>query len=148
SGTITLTTGQLTINTNAVTIVGPGSGVLTVSGNNAGRVFEVDGVNATIGGLTITGGLRHTIRNEVGGGIYVVGGGLTLTGGTQVVGNQVVGGAGAPGFVSPYLTYSGDSGGSASGAGLYAVNSTVTLTDGATVSGNQAIGGKGGDGGS
>src|SRR5262249_34730617 len=112
SGTITLTTGQLTINTNAVTIKGPGSGVLTVSGNNAGRVFEVDGVSATIGGLTITGGAVVGATGEFrsgggwayGGGIYVAGGGLTLTGQARVVGNSVIGGQGGPGgsFFMPH----------------------------------------------
>ena len=55
SGTITLTSGQLTITNNYVTIVGPGAGVLSVSGNHASRVFEVDAVQAAFSGLTITG---------------------------------------------------------------------------------------------
>ncbi len=66
--TITLTSGQLELTgtTAPTTITGPAAGV-TVSGNNASRVFQVDsGVTATISGLTISGG------NAVGGN----GGGL------------------------------------------------------------------------
>ncbi len=54
--TITLTTGELLIKQN-LTIAGPGAGQLTVSGNNASRVFEV-AKNATVAlsGLTISNG--------------------------------------------------------------------------------------------
>src|SRR5215831_7017983 len=38
SGTITLTNGELVIS-NSVSIIGPGSGLLTISGNNSNRVF-------------------------------------------------------------------------------------------------------------
>jgi len=60
SGTITLTTGQLQIN-DVVTIMGPGPGILSVSGNNASRVFNMRQTltgtgTVTISGLTITGG--------------------------------------------------------------------------------------------
>src|SRR5436190_14502743 len=48
TGTIGLTTGQLDI-TDAVTIDGPGAGVLAVSGNDASRVFRIgSGVAADI----------------------------------------------------------------------------------------------------
>jgi hypothetical protein len=68
SGTITLTTGQLTLDKD-LTIAGPGASVLTVSGNGAFRVFEVtSGVTAALSGLTIAGG-RVTGTNN-GGGIY------------------------------------------------------------------------------
>jgi hypothetical protein len=69
SGTITLTGGQLTIANNNVKVIGPGAGVLSVSGNNASRVFEVDVVQAAINGLTITGG-----NASIGGGLSNVGG--------------------------------------------------------------------------
>src|SRR5262249_50400101 len=57
--TITLTQGQLTLTdtSGATTIVGPGANLLTVSGNNASRVFQigggVPGATASIAGLTI-----------------------------------------------------------------------------------------------
>lgn len=61
SGTITLTTGQLVIE-DAVTITGPGAAVLSISGNNASRVFQMNsdlsGGTVTISGVTITGGFE------------------------------------------------------------------------------------------
>jgi hypothetical protein len=104
SGTIVLTSGELQI-TNDVTIDGPGADPLSVSGNNASRVFEVDaGTTAAISGLTITGGSADqgggldnsgalTVSNSVfssnsantgfGGGLYnEPGGTLTVSGST------------------------------------------------------------------
>jgi CSLREA domain-containing protein len=54
---ITLTSGQLTIKDN-VTILGTGASQMTVSGNNASRVFEISGVgtDAIVDGLTIANG--------------------------------------------------------------------------------------------
>jgi hypothetical protein len=53
--TITLLQGQLEINKN-LTISGPGSAALTISGNNASRVFQIDsGANVNISGVTVTG---------------------------------------------------------------------------------------------
>ena len=69
TGTITLTSGEIAI-TDSVDIQGPGSSVVTVSGNNLSRVFYVS-ADATIGGLTISGG-----NSSVGGGINNAG---TLT---------------------------------------------------------------------
>ena len=56
--TITLTGGQLELSgtTAPTTITGPGANLLSVSGNNASRVFLVDAnVTASLSGLTITG---------------------------------------------------------------------------------------------
>ena len=69
AGTIMLTSGELSI-TDSVDLQGPGSSVITISGNNASRVFYVSS-SVTISGLTITGGSA----NE-GGGILNFG---TLT---------------------------------------------------------------------
>src|SRR5690349_8746694 len=53
SGTITLTTAPLTI-AKDLTIAGPGSGDITVSGNRSFQVFNVArSVTVTISGLTI-----------------------------------------------------------------------------------------------
>jgi hypothetical protein len=76
--TIILTGGQLELTgTKArTTITGPGANLLSVSGNNARRVFQVDhGVTATISGLTISGGMANTF----GGGLDNQGGDATLT---------------------------------------------------------------------
>jgi uncharacterized protein YkvS len=67
TGTITLTSGQLTI-TDDLTIAGPGAQVLAVSGNDASRVFLVNaGVTATIDGLTLRDGL--TLLPDLGSAI-------------------------------------------------------------------------------
>jgi hypothetical protein len=117
--TITLMQGQLELDNTAYPISiydGPGEGGVTISGNNASRVFKVDGgVTASLSGLTITGG-----SDSNGGGLANYGGNLTLTGCT-VSGN-----------------YAGSYGG-----GLYSNSSgTTTLTD-CTVSGNSAGNGAG-----
>ncbi|HYC60708.1 MAG TPA: Calx-beta domain-containing protein [Thermoanaerobaculia bacterium] len=101
SGTITLTTGELAI-TDSVTIDGPGAASLTISGNNASRVFNSNGtgvLDVVLEGLTLTGGLTAnrggaidsrenlTITNavitgntaEAGGGVYQKDGALILT---------------------------------------------------------------------
>jgi uncharacterized delta-60 repeat protein len=75
--TITLTSGELSIDKN-LTIDGGDATLLTISGNNASRVFEVGaGVTATLTNMTITGG-RVTTPDQNGGGIKN-GGTLTLT---------------------------------------------------------------------
>src|SRR5436190_2923443 len=48
TGTITLTTGEIVVNKN-LTITGPGSSVLAVSGNNASRILSI-GNPVTISG--------------------------------------------------------------------------------------------------
>jgi hypothetical protein len=56
TGTITLTSGQLTISDN-VTINGSGADQLTISGNDASRVFLIDsGSVVAMSGLTIAHG--------------------------------------------------------------------------------------------
>ena len=82
SGTITLTGGALQVANDAqdpdLSILGPGAGVLTVSGNNQSRVFEVNsGAKVAVGGLTVSGGKS----TQGGGGIYNAGR-LTLTNAT------------------------------------------------------------------
>jgi hypothetical protein len=60
AGTIVLTTGELLVDKD-LTIVGPGAAVITVSGNNASRVFEVaPGVAALISGLAVADGQAAT----------------------------------------------------------------------------------------
>ncbi len=114
--TITLTSGQLELSdtSGTETITGPAAGV-TVSGNVASRVFQVDsGVAASISGLTIIDGNASTgdgggllnygtttltdcsiSRNfaKDGGGLDNRGGTATLTD-CAVTGNEAVNGAG------------------------------------------------------
>ena len=91
-GTITLTSGELAITEN-LDIEGPGAAQITVSGNNASRVFDIaPGVDATVAGLTIASGQveASSTTSDVlvfGGGIYNAG---TLTLNNCVVsGNQI-----------------------------------------------------------
>jgi parallel beta-helix repeat protein len=109
NGTITLTSGQLLI-TQSLTIVGPGPGDLTISGNSASRVFAVagsNGIKVTLSGLKIMNGVAQdggaienfgnltvsncTLSNNVakptgtfpegsGGAIFNSGPGLTVSG--------------------------------------------------------------------
>src|SRR5262245_28503943 len=86
-GTIPLTSGQLTVSDD-LTIDGPGQNRLTVSGNNASRVFRVSGIatDVTLRDLTITGG---SVTGANGGGILVeeTTSHLTLTS-VKVIGNS------------------------------------------------------------
>src|SRR5262245_23456626 len=78
SGTITLTTGEIAIS-QAVTISGPGANVMTISGNNASRIFNTDPAPntalITISGLTLTAGKSPSIA----GGGAIFGGNEQLT---------------------------------------------------------------------
>jgi hypothetical protein len=82
SGTILLTSGELQIFTDGVTIKGPGAGTLAVNGNGSSRVFE----NFALGYITISGFTITNGRSDGGGGIRnsaphpnIGGYGLTVT---------------------------------------------------------------------
>ncbi len=77
--TITLTIGQIVISRN-LTVTGSGKNVLTLSGNNASRVFRmIGGSTVSITGMKLTNGLASGTGEAVGGAIYQTGGSLTLT---------------------------------------------------------------------
>jgi hypothetical protein len=85
-GTISLTSGELSI-TNNVTIEGPGANKLTVSGDDASRVFDISGdANATIDGLTISDGLA-----TAGGGILLEGDASLSIGNCTLTDNEALG---------------------------------------------------------
>jgi hypothetical protein len=116
--TITLTSGELSVNKN-VTISGPGAGQLSVSGNAADRVFHISlGKTVTISGLTILNGSAPA-PNRWGGGIYNEHATLTLN----------------------HCTISGNSANQGSGGGIYndgyAGSATLTIAN-CTISGNSA----------
>ena len=110
--TITLSQGQLDLsNTSDATTIydGPGEGAVTVSGNNASRVLQVDAnVTASISGLTITGG---------NSGKYSNGGGLANFGTTTLDGCTV------SDNTALYFSYGG---GVYNGGTLAMVNCTVS----------------------
>ena len=87
--TITLMSGALIVD-KSMSLVGPGARCLTVSGNNASRVFGITepGIDVAISGMTITQG-----RATSGGGIQSVGANLTLTS-VAITGNNAQGGVG------------------------------------------------------
>ncbi|MES1241472.1 MAG: choice-of-anchor Q domain-containing protein, partial [Acidobacteriota bacterium] len=91
TGTITLTTGQLSIY-DSVDVQGPGASVLTVSGNNADRVFYLYAnaatIDVTLSGLTITGG-----NANIGGGVVDFDENLTLDS-VVITGNAATGDGG------------------------------------------------------
>ena len=124
--TITLTTGQLTLTDPATTLIsGPGANLLSVSGNNASRVFEIGaGAAAALSGLTINGGNAGASGN---------GGGLANFGNTTLS-NCTLSGNFAGDLAADVTGY---------GGGVYGgTASTTTLTD-CTVSGNTAVWGGG-----
>jgi 16S rRNA C1402 (ribose-2'-O) methylase RsmI len=53
--TITLSSPLTLTDSATTTITGPGANLLTIDGNNSGRVFDIPGGSATISGLTISG---------------------------------------------------------------------------------------------
>jgi hypothetical protein len=91
TGTITLTTGALTIPSD-VTIIGPGASSLTVNGNNGQRVFDSTGAPAgtviNMSGLTITGG-----KAAGGAGLLLGSQSVTMTN-CVVTGNNSTGNGG------------------------------------------------------
>src|SRR5262249_28774660 len=134
--TITLTAGgQLELTDAApTTITGPGSGLLTVSGNGASRVFQVDsGAAVALSALTMPGA-----RAASGGGLRISGGTLPMTNCT-VSGNSASEAAGLDNYGGTLtMTDATVSGNSASDHGGGLTNSgTLTLTN-VTVSGNSA----------
>jgi hypothetical protein len=143
--TITLSGGQLEMTgRSTTTIQGPGANLLSVSGNNASRVFQIDaGVTASISGLTVTGG-----NARYGGGIWNWGGTVSLSN-VAVTGNSAKNYGGGllntGGTLSlTNCTVSGNStanrgGGLANGYGKFegTVDGTLSLTN-CTVAGNNA----------
>jgi len=97
AATITLLKGQLELtNTKDATTIydGPDEGPVTISGNDASRVFEVaKNVTASVSGLTFSDGNTSAYAFDSGAGVYNDGGTLTLTGCT-ISGNSVSGGLG------------------------------------------------------
>jgi hypothetical protein len=145
--TVTLGGNQLTI-TDDLSITGPTGGV-TLSGNNASRVFQVDsGVTATLSGLTLTAG--YVADNGSGGGGVRNFGTLTINQST-ISGNTVgnASGGGISNFGTLKINQSTISGNTASaesgipgigngkGGGVYNLVGTLTINQ-STISGNRA----------
>lgn len=78
--TITLLLGQISI-AKKLTIAGPGAATLTISGNNAGRIFRIsDGAVVSLSGMTIRDGrIGANINDVFGGGILASNSTLSLS---------------------------------------------------------------------
>lgn len=150
--TITLTIGQLSIgaiNSGKLTINGPGADILSVSGNDAYRVFQInEGFELEIHGLTITRGFEF-----FGAGIFsLYHSKLSLIDST-VSGNHSSGGAGAGICIfdsaDTYIlnsTIKDNSGVGGPGGGIYAentVNAGKLYVANSTISGNSGSSGGG-----
>src|SRR5262249_7382920 len=101
---ITLSKGELAIGVD-MTVQGPGAGLLTISGNHASRVFDVQGGTVRLADLTISDGFAPPNAplpaGPSGGGIYNAG---TLTvSGCTLSGNSASYGGGIYNFSGIYL---------------------------------------------
>ncbi|MBH8564824.1 cadherin-like domain-containing protein [Nostoc sp. CENA67] len=142
--TITLTSGELVI-TDDVTIQGTGANQLTVSGNNASRVFNISnsGTDATIDALTIANG------NSINGGGILINSNASLVLTNSTISNNNSGGnfggagIGNRGGTLNVInsTISGNT--SSSFGGGIASQGTLTVTN-STISGNTAASRNGG----
>ncbi len=159
---ILLSSGQITIDKN-LTIQGPGANLLTISGNNAVRIFLIGNVtpsiNVTLSGLTLANG-RVATAMASGGAIYNNSTGTLAITDSKLTGNSVSHGFTYGGAIYNYnsgtlnisnSTLSGnlaDGGAIADGSAIYnRAGGTVNLT-GSTLSGNMAnVGGVAGGGG-
>jgi parallel beta-helix repeat protein len=146
TGTLTLTTGQLEVN-DAVTVTGPGSGVVTIDGNAASSVFYLNApgnADITISGLTITNG--HAAH---GGGIDNDDEHLTVADALVTANHSTDWGGGisadAPGNTLSLLR-SQVTGNTAEngGGGVYLDDSVAVNVDASAVNGNHATGDGGG----
>src|SRR5262249_7678645 len=144
NATITLSAGPLELYVvNATVMVTiDGGGRITISGNDASGVFQIDtGVRAELDGLTITHG--HVIAFNGGPGL--------LNNGTLTVSNCTLSGNSANGsgggisnsgtLTVSNSTLSGNTAGSNAGGGIYNIG-TLTVSD-STLSGNSAGSGGG-----
>lgn len=138
SGTITLTTGLIQI-TDSVSIAGPGSSELSISGNDASIVFQITDGAGTFSDVSISG---VTVTNGMGDGGFFSGAidnseNLTLDQ-VHVTNNETTNGPGGLEHLTGTLviknsTFSLNRGGSAGGGGIgvsggsaLLVNTTLT----------------------
>ena len=139
TGTITLTSGELAISKD-LTISGPGSPYLTVSGNNASRVFNISGGTINILNITISGGNASS-----GGGIHNSGGSVYVTS-SVVSGNAATNyGGGIMSETYASIVNSTVANNTASlGGGLFNGGSGTMTMSGSTISGNNSTSDGGG----
>src|SRR6202522_2444554 len=155
--TIALGSGELDVNTN-LTIAGPGSTLLTISGNGVSRVFPFTGGSSTISGLTISGGYlaggNGITGDGGGGGGGAMGAGLLADWSStvsihdvEIDNNSVTGGNGG-GNGGANNSANGSAGGAGEGGSSGALAQAGNGLDGTTggAAGANAAGGGGGSG--
>ncbi len=143
-GTITLNSelGELVINFS-VTVRGNGAANTIISGNDAVRVFNIDGAATvvTLDGMTVTKGYT----TGIGGGIYTAGGTVTITNSTISDNSADLGGGGISAVSGTVTitnsTVSGNSTNSV-GGGIRVAGGTLAVSN-STISGNEATDGGG-----
>jgi hypothetical protein len=170
--TITLTSAELLIDKN-LTIQGPGANVLTISGNNNSRIFNIPSINTiTITDLTISNGRVVGTSGGTnggpgrGGGIFNQNGILTLlnvilSNNSATGGNGTInGGVGRGGGIYSEATLivfnstlsqnsatggngSNDLGNSGDGGGIFNFDTGTVNITGSTITQNSATGGTG-----
>lgn len=149
---------QLTVDKN-LTITGPGAGLLTVSGENVTRVFNITGAflpgTITLSGLTIANGRLGSALASLGAGIYNTSLGTlnindsVITTNTIAAINNPAAGAGIAHDTAGTLNITGgsitnntlstnDNELTSSGAGLAVLSGGQVNLTGVTVTGNQA----------
>lgn len=160
--TITLSNDELVIGNNGMLVInGIAGNLLTVSGNNASRVFYFgESANATISNLNVTGGNGNgTFVVELGGGIYAApnssitlnnlvvrnnssggGGGICNDNGNMTVNNSTV----FSNFASNFAGFGNGGGGIGNlRGGIITVNNSLITGNTSTVG---TVGGGGGGG--
>jgi hypothetical protein len=140
--TITLTSGQLEINKD-LTIIGPGDRQVTVSGNNASRVFHLSNRSTVeINSLTISAG---NAGSSNGGGIYIEQESTLFVNNSTFFGNLGYNGGGIYTYGTVTVKNSTFSSNSTNtfGGGIYNYYGMVSVSS-STFSGNGSDGGNGG----
>jgi CSLREA domain-containing protein len=138
NGVITLTS-MIEINAFNVVVNGPGPEVISVSGNDAYRVFRLDGDNITLRGLTIR---NAYLASGSGGGIWVLGEGSLLEN------LRIINGFGEPGTSGLGITIgqgtvrnveiSDNNGNTSVGMSINPAPGKSVLVENVTISGNTA----------
>ncbi len=138
NSTITLSSAYLSITDPGLTITGPGSSQLTLSGGNINRIFVINGgAIATITGLTLQNGNG---TGGDGGAIYNSGGTLTLD--QDVLTNNTISGNGGAVFSTGTLTvtnstFTNNAAPTGYGGAIYQPSGSLTIQN-STFTGNSA----------
>jgi hypothetical protein len=138
--TITLTAGTLVINNNLTFDASGSPQPVTISGNNAVRVLQVNFVTFTLNALTIANG---SASSDVGGGIYNNGGTVTISNST-FANNSAFNGGGLYNAGTTTISNSTFANNSASNAGGGLFNDSMTTISNSTFANNSAPSGAGG----